>query len=240
MSEPQQQEITAVILKPRERFYAWVADIASSLNSSQSVDIHNIALGSTVLMIPHGHSSTAFTLYLMEHLNAILTHEFLRWTPDKALWPLRFDYDLLMQYFDLEIHTTVLDYNIRNHSNQGNHAQHFRQIIQDIKKKSILVVKPKTPVHAWLKQVYSDTLEALSIQQLDFSLLERDSTVYVLPCSLDSTSKNTAFLKKNAMTIFEFELEQLITDKQYWPENRTFDLFSQWFGFEIHSHISTC
>lgn len=230
-------ETIAVILKPKECFYAWVADIDSALNQSQSVDMVKIAAGSTVLVIPHGESSTVFTLYIMKHLNSILKHEFLRWTPDETLWPQRFDYDLFMQYFDLEIHTTVLDYNPQSISNQSNYTQNFRQRVQDMKQKSVLILRPKSPVHTWIKHSYNHTVGAPGIEKMDFYFLERDATVVILPFYLDTLSKKTAFLKKNAKTLFEFELAQLITDKKLWPENRTFDLFSQWFGFEIYSNL---
>ncbi|WP_133129053.1 hypothetical protein [Legionella nagasakiensis] len=110
----------------------------------------------------------------------------------------------------------------------------------DVKKQYVLIVKPKAPVKEWLKHVFISKNELPGkIEHLDFSLFERDSTAYLLPSSIDSLNKCTTFLLQEATAILEFELEQFIHDKTLWPKERTFDLFTEWFDFEVYPQVLT-
>ncbi|WP_133129052.1 hypothetical protein [Legionella nagasakiensis] len=103
-------EITLIILRPRALFYAWVTEVVSSLKEKNDVNIAEIANDHTVLVVPKKDSEETSVL-LAGNLEAILKREFSRWTTDETLWPPRFDLDVLTQYFDLEMHNTVVDYN---------------------------------------------------------------------------------------------------------------------------------
>ncbi|AHE66947.1 hypothetical protein [Legionella oakridgensis] len=101
-------DVIVIILRPRALFYAWVTDVLSHLKEKNDVNIQDIATNHTVLMAP-AKSSEDLSMLFAEHLEAILKREFSRWTTDETLWPPRYDLDVLTQYFDLEIHNTVVD-----------------------------------------------------------------------------------------------------------------------------------
>ncbi|MFT4059239.1 MAG: hypothetical protein QM652_06805 [Legionella sp.] len=108
----------------------------------------------------------------------------------------------------------------------------------NVKQQYLIVVKPKPAIKTWLKKIFISKFELpTQIEQLDFSLLERDATVYLLPQSVDSVNKCTEFLVKKAAPMLEFELEQFIKDEKLWPEKRSFNLFSEWFEFEVLSRV---
>ncbi|MFT4059240.1 MAG: hypothetical protein QM652_06810 [Legionella sp.] len=104
------KELAVVILRPKSIFYAWVTEVTLSLEEKMPTNTEEISSGITVLIIPNGQSSEVFTLYMVSHVEQILRSEFSRWTTDETLWPPRFDLELLYQYFDVEVHTTVIDY----------------------------------------------------------------------------------------------------------------------------------
>ena len=103
-------EIILIILRPRALFYAWVTEMASSLKEKNDVNIEEIANDHTIFVVPKKNPEETSAL-LAGNLEAILQREFSRWTKDETLWPPRFDLDVLTQYFDLEMHNTVVDYN---------------------------------------------------------------------------------------------------------------------------------
>ncbi|ETO93401.1 hypothetical protein [Legionella oakridgensis] len=110
----------------------------------------------------------------------------------------------------------------------------------DVKQQYVLIVKPKSPIKEWLKKVFILKNELPGkIEHIDFSLFERDSTVYLLPSSVNSMNECTLFIQKEAIAILEFELEQFIQDKSLWPQERSFTLLTEWFDFEVYPQILT-
>lgn len=96
--------------------------------------------------------------------------------------------------------------------------------------RSVAIIKPKQPFLDWANSV-SDEGYKFSIHDLN---TEHD--VILLP-EYDSEEHAESIFKKISNDIFEVELSGWITDKNKWPENRTYEKFLEWFDVEFHSMI---
>ena len=98
--------------------------------------------------------------------------------------------------------------------------------------RSAAVIKPKKPLWDWVKSIEPDTV-------IDWEDME-DTSVYLLPDVehlLNEDVEIEDYIKRIYRQIFENELESWYLDKSLWPADRTFELFQQWFEFEIHTML---
>jgi hypothetical protein len=65
---------------------------------------------------------------------------------------------------------------------------------------------------------------------------EGESTVYLLP-EFEDDVEALEVLSNSFDRIFEHELKSWHWDKSAWPQNRTWDMFRQWFDVEFHSCV---
>ncbi len=65
-----------------------------------------------------------------------------------------------------------------------------------------------------------------------FESLQNEPHVFLIPGYEDSTSRK-AVLKRSWPFLFEAMLEGWVTDEEYWPENRTLDMFLEWFEIQM-------
>jgi len=74
--------------------------------------------------------------------------------------------------------------------------------------------------------------------ELTLEDVNRENTVYLIS-EEDSESPDTLniWLELNYERLFESELENWCSEEKLWPQNRTFELFQQWFSFDCHTII---
>jgi len=84
-----------------------------------------------------------------------------------------------------------------------------------------IIVKPKQAFHLWLEQ--------LPNLEIDLDLELNQPSVYLIDDQYQDLNK---WLKKNYDTIFQIELEDWSEYKKYWPRNRNYKSFMQWFTVE--------
>ncbi|SRR5690554_3545129 len=101
------------------------------------------------------------------------------------------------------------------------------EIYYDSIDRNAIVVKPKAPLSNWLNRVFPADEP---IQEFD------DNTIYLIR-EMDSNQDIQTWLKKNFDGIFINELNNWSTDKDSWPKNRTYKMFTDWFDVEIHSMV---
>lgn len=99
---------TAVVLKPSNQFLQWLQ------NADPSDDLSHLTLAQlqsncTVLLVPEFSSPEEAMAYVGERFETLFSAELSSWFDDQALWPQNRDLTLFWQFFDLEIHDTVLD-----------------------------------------------------------------------------------------------------------------------------------
>ena len=92
--------------------------------------------------------------------------------------------------------------------------------------RGVVIIRPKQPflewLHAWDAARY--TLEEIS----------EDSTAYLVP-QYTYDKEQIEILEDYFDYIFENELWSWCTDESMWPQERTFEIFLEWFSYEFHS-----
>ena len=96
--------------------------------------------------------------------------------------------------------------------------------------RQVAVIKPKKPYVDWINSL-PGTDEPLSIESLN-----KDCTVLLLP-NFDDDEESLKFIKNIYRSIFEIELDSWCTDENFWPKNRDYNIFDQWFTIEFHSEV---
>ncbi|CAG0940623.1 hypothetical protein BROC_01106 [Candidatus Brocadiaceae bacterium] len=94
-------------------------------------------------------------------------------------------------------------------------------------KRIALVLKPRQPFHNWLLTVEpgEDFLDEL-----------KDGDVYLLS-GYEEISQMQNWLKRNFDSIFTDQLNNWYTDEALWPQNRTMEMFNEWFEYSLCATI---
>lgn len=97
---------SAVVLKPTEHFLAW-------LNNSQE-DMPDLTLAQlrancSVFLIPVFDEPEEAVAYFDERYLGIFKAELAGWTLDESTYPKNLDLETFWQFFELEVHDSVLD-----------------------------------------------------------------------------------------------------------------------------------
>lgn len=95
--------------------------------------------------------------------------------------------------------------------------------------RTVVVIKPKQPLLDWLKQ--DPTLPPLTLDDL-----QQDCTAILVP-DFYGIKETLEYLEPRKPMLFEMELAGWWTDPQMWPEDRTRDVFDDWFDLEVHSMV---
>lgn len=100
----------------------------------------------------------------------------------------------------------------------------------DIINRTAVVIRPKQPFVDWLNSVPDEdmvfTLERVS----------DDNITYLIP-PYENPDEARTCVKKIYEQLFEFVLFGWYTDEELWPENRTWEMFQEWFKIEINSEV---
>ncbi len=97
--------------------------------------------------------------------------------------------------------------------------------------RSAVIVKPRQPYLEWCRQ---DDAEGLA--ESVFETFHAEPTVYLLPEYEDPSSQHKV-LEEFWPGLFEAMLEGWVTDEAYWPKNRTFEMFCEWFEVQMSSIV---
>lgn len=94
------------------------------------------------------------------------------------------------------------------------------------------VVRPTKAFLDWVnKNCRSPGEENLVLEEV-----QSDCTVLLLPLFDDAVEAEN-YIESIYKEIFENEIEAWSLDPAAWPENRTYELFQQWFFVEFHSFV---
>ena len=103
--------------------------------------------------------------------------------------------------------------------------------------RAALVVKFKKPFIDWL--IYTSK-EHDGDDQMRPEEIETDGfdskRVYLIP-AFEENKKYDRYLRKHAKEIFEDELMGWYTEPAWWPHDRSFKVFKEWYDYEIHTMV---
>ena len=93
--------------------------------------------------------------------------------------------------------------------------------------RNAIVVRPKKPFFAWLKAIFPDDEEMQD---------KPENNIYLIH-EMNSNEEIREVLSFDFDDIFTNELNDWCTDEEFWPQNRTYKMFSEWFDVEICSMV---
>ena len=101
--------------------------------------------------------------------------------------------------------------------------------------RTAIVVKPKKPFFDLMKKVFKEHFN----EDEDIEDMSKDLAVYLVP-SLDTIEDMEVWLSKNYDIIFREQLSTSINRGKHLVDNRTFNMFKEWFDYSLHSEIRDC
>ncbi len=98
--------------------------------------------------------------------------------------------------------------------------------------RSALIVRAKQPFLDWLKSLPDDTNDDLTLDQLN------DEPQVCLLADLGETNDSGGpMIRAFSSIVFELELEGWWTEESDWPQDRSYEVFCQWFDVSLHSMV---
>ena len=96
--------------------------------------------------------------------------------------------------------------------------------------RSVAIIRPKQPFLDWANQL-PDAEDGVSLDDL-----KKDCTVILIAeCNSDQEAKEC--ISEMCLDFFEGELFSWCTHEPWWPQNRTKEMFWEWFEVEFHSMV---
>lgn len=96
--------------------------------------------------------------------------------------------------------------------------------------RSVAIIRPKQPFIDWANRL-PDAEEQVSIEDL------RDDCTAVLIAECNDAQERKKLINEMALELFESELFSWCTDENWWPQNRTSEMFWDWFDVELHTVV---
>ncbi|MBC6493026.1 hypothetical protein ACFSQD_00730 [Flavihumibacter stibioxidans] len=93
--------------------------------------------------------------------------------------------------------------------------------------RSAIVLAYKQPFADWLNSQEKD---------FTFNLADHESDIYLLP-DFETPEEMEKRLNKNFDLLFTPKLFGWYMDESMWPQNRTFNMFQNWFHYTLHTMI---
>jgi len=94
--------------------------------------------------------------------------------------------------------------------------------------RTVVLLAPRQPFLDWLNSVDPDD-EMLVLEDL-----REDNEVFLIPQYNDNTDSEK-WVKTRWSFLFEHMLMGWVEDENLWPQDRTLDMFNEWFEIEIHT-----
>ncbi|MGE5409424.1 MAG: hypothetical protein ACM3MI_00580 [Clostridiales bacterium] len=95
-----------VIVKPKEPFLNW---LKSHYESNNVLTLNDIREDATTFMIPQADQREQNEKYIRSIFPDLFDMLLEEWHLDENMWPKNRDYELFREWFELEIHTIVID-----------------------------------------------------------------------------------------------------------------------------------
>jgi hypothetical protein len=99
-------ERAIVVVKPKQLFLDWVHN---NLSDTYRVTMDNIRLDCNTYLIDPIDDLEDGVSYIDEKFADIFMMELATWTDDKSKWPQTIDLKMFWEWFDVEVHSTLID-----------------------------------------------------------------------------------------------------------------------------------
>ena len=111
----------ALVLQPKEAFIAWLKEIhKEEFAKEEGSEELTMLTEPSVILIPVIEDDEAFENYIKLHYAAWLAYEFGSWCENEQEWPEQRDLEAFQEYFDVHVHSIVIDNVSDEYIMQGN------------------------------------------------------------------------------------------------------------------------
>lgn len=97
----------AAIIKPRQPFLNWLNGLPGSL--PPALGLEQMRSGCTTLLIPEFDDPDEAVAFVYRLWRDLFESELSAWCPDRKLWPSGHSVEKFMEWFDVEIHSPVIE-----------------------------------------------------------------------------------------------------------------------------------
>jgi hypothetical protein len=94
------------IIRPKEPFFQWLKTVPDPNGSPTPEEVQQDC---TVFLIPDFDTESAARAYIERRHAELFAFELNEWYRDEAVWPKKRDLKTFRDWFDLEIHSVVID-----------------------------------------------------------------------------------------------------------------------------------
>lgn len=99
---------SVAVVKPRQLFLDWLKSLPGDDISDLTVD--NLRVDCLTLMVPEYEEPEEAIAFLDEHFQEVFRLELASWEEDEKLWPEKLTLAMFWEWFDVELHSLVLDF----------------------------------------------------------------------------------------------------------------------------------
>ncbi len=93
----------AIIVKPKQPFFDWLNKIFQDEEPIMTLDENNIYL------IREMDSNEQILQWIKKNFDLIFLNELNNWYTDENVWPQKRNYKMFAEWFDIEIHSMIID-----------------------------------------------------------------------------------------------------------------------------------
>lgn len=94
------------IFRPKQAFVDWVNSMPDDPNT---LTLDQVSHENICLLVPEYESNERGREFILKHSEGILELQLSGWDQSGETWPEKLDRHLLQQFFDIEIHSMVID-----------------------------------------------------------------------------------------------------------------------------------
>jgi hypothetical protein len=93
-----------------------------------------------------------------------------------------------------------------------------------------IAIKAKEPFVTWLNQLPDNEPD----MKFDLINVNQDGYLFLVP-EFEDNAQVERWIKRNAGDLFEMILDDWCTEPNWWPQDRNFKVFEDWFSWELFS-----
>lgn len=96
----------AIVVRATSTFLAWAKQHP---DPQPQLTLDDIRRQPTVYLVPEGENDESIERFVKRHFSMIFEHELGAWCTEPSLWPENRTYAAFKEWFDVEIHSMVMD-----------------------------------------------------------------------------------------------------------------------------------
>lgn len=205
-----------VVLRPTNVFLSFLTSQLSEENVPSRRCLHT---DNTAYIIKKKETQEGTLAELERLYTKMFRHEICRWLGKEARNEIEKSFFDFLCCFKLEFHSHLISLE--------SSLQQTQQMLQ---------LKPRLKLLQWLHTMVEQQPELVTImEQVTLSHLTENATVLVK--NFNQLSQIKPFLRKYYPYLFETAMSRMSNKPQQWPKIHSFEEFSRYFEFEIHTQL---